>query len=108
MTKRAAIYVRVSSERQAGEDRVSPQSQLADCREHCEKRGYRIMAEISDIKKYRSKGRLANPSGTRKDRPGYLELLRMARDGEIDVIVALEGRPPVPRVVRSHASLRDA
>ncbi len=34
MTKRAAIYVRVSSERQAGKDRVSPQSQLNDCREH--------------------------------------------------------------------------
>jgi site-specific DNA recombinase len=88
MTKRAAIYVRVSSERQAGEDRVSPQSQLADCREHCEKRGYKIVAEIDDIKRYRSKGRLVNPSGTRKDRPGYLELLRMARNGEIDVIVA--------------------
>ena len=88
MTKRAAIYVRVSSERQAGDDRVSPQAQLSDCREHCEKRGYQVVAELKDIKRYRSKGRLVNPSGTRKDRPGYLELLRMARDGDIDVIVA--------------------
>ncbi|GMR10651.1 MAG: hypothetical protein BMS9Abin28_1472 [Anaerolineae bacterium] len=88
MTKRAAIYVRVSSERQAADDRVSPQAQLDDCRELAEKRGYHVVAEISDITKYRSKGRLVNPSGTRKDRPGYLELLRMARNGEIDMIVA--------------------
>ncbi len=50
MTKRAAIYVRVSSERQAGDDRVSPRVQLSECREHAEKRGYKIVAEISDIK----------------------------------------------------------
>ena len=88
MTKRAAIYVRVSSERQAGDDRVSPHAQLADCQEHAKKQGYKVVAEFSDIANYRSKGKLVNPSGTRKDRPGYVELLRMARDGEIDAIVA--------------------
>ncbi len=88
MTKRAAIYVRVSSERQAAEDRVSPQAQLDDCRKLAEEHGYHVIAELSDVSRYRSKGRLVNPSGTRKDRPGYVELIRMARSGEIDVIVA--------------------
>jgi site-specific DNA recombinase len=88
MTKRAAIYVRVSSTRQAAEDRVSSQAQLDDCRQYAKKQGYQLVAEISDINKYRSKGRLVEPSGTRKDRPGYLQLIRMTKAGEIDVIIA--------------------
>jgi DNA invertase Pin-like site-specific DNA recombinase len=86
--KRAAIYVRVSSERQAAEDRVSPRVQLEDCRTLAKQRGYVIVAEFSDVRKYRLRGRLVEPSGTRKDRPGYLELLRLARRGDIDVILA--------------------
>ena len=38
--KRAAIYLRVSSERQA--EKVSPQTQEADCRAYCEARGYTV------------------------------------------------------------------
>ena len=41
--KRAAIYARVSSERQAAEDRVSIKVQLADCEALCTERGYTIV-----------------------------------------------------------------
>lgn len=87
--RRAAIYVRVSSERQAGEDRVSPAVQLEDCRELARAKGYNVVAEILDVKRYRSRGgQVVQPSGTRRDRPGYLRLLDLARRGEIDVIIA--------------------
>ena len=90
---RAAIYVRVSSERQAGEDRVSVESQLADCEEHCRARGYIITGRFIDKDKYRVKGKLVQPSGSRKDRPGYLQLLLAAQHGEVDVVVQLQQMP---------------
>ena len=40
--KRAAIYVRVSTEKQA--DRVSPEAQEADCRALAERQGYTVTA----------------------------------------------------------------
>lgn len=85
---RAAIYVRVSSERQAAEDRVSVESQLAECEEHCDDRGYIVVGRYIDKDKYRVKGKLVQPSGSRKDRPAYLELLEAAQRGEFEVIVA--------------------
>lgn len=88
MTKRAAIYARVSSERQANEDRVSIEVQLADCEAYCRERGYAVVARYVDKDKYRSKGKLVQPSGQRKDRPGYQAMLKAAREGGFDVVVA--------------------
>lgn len=85
---KAAIYVRVSSERQAGDDRVSIDAQLKDCRNLCEGRGYTVVQEYVDKENYRARGKLVSPSGTRKDRPAYVAMLKAARAGEIDVIVA--------------------
>ena len=86
--KRAAIYARVSSERQAADDRVSIGSQLSDCEAYCGQHGYRIVARFVDSEKYRSKGKLVQPSGERKDRPQYSAMLAAARRGEFDVIIA--------------------
>ena len=88
MRKKAAIYVRVSSERQAKEDRVSIESQLAECEEYCEKRGYFIVERFIDKEKYRVKKKLVQPSGQRKDRPAYQKMLKAARNDEFEVIVA--------------------
>lgn len=85
---RAAIYVRVSSERQAAEDRVSIEVQLAECEEYCRQRGYLVAARYVDKEKYRVKGKLVQPSGQRKDRPQYVAMLKAADRGEFDVIVA--------------------
>ncbi|GIK37612.1 MAG: hypothetical protein BroJett011_14450 [Chloroflexota bacterium] len=86
--KRAAIYARVSSDQQATEDKVSIEAQLADCEAYCNERGYTIVARYIDKERYRSKGKLVQPSGQRKDRPHYGMMLRAAAAGEFDVIVA--------------------
>ena len=86
--KKAAIYARVSSERQAAGDRVSIEAQLADCKSLCNERGYFIVSCYVDREKYRVRGKLVQPSGQRKDRPQYQKMLKAAASGEFDVIVA--------------------
>lgn len=86
--KRAAIYVRVSSEEQASEGKASISEQLSDLEQLCETKGYEIVDRYVENKRYRSKGRLVEPSGTRKDRPEYQRMLKDAKEGKIDVIVA--------------------
>ncbi len=88
MTKKATIYVRVSSERQADEDRVSIDAQLADCEALCKQKGYLIVGRYIDKEKYRVRKRLVQPSGQRKDRPQYQALIKAMRAGECDVVVA--------------------
>ncbi|HUS94135.1 MAG TPA: recombinase family protein [Patescibacteria group bacterium] len=88
MKTRASIYARVSSERQAGEDRVSIDMQLSDCEAYCKDKGYVIVERYVDKEKYRSRGKLVQSSGQRKDRPAYQSMLRAAAAYEIDVIVA--------------------
>jgi len=83
-----AIYARVSSERQAAEDRVSIEVQLSESAAYCEKQGYKIVARYVDKEKYRVKGKLVQPSAQRKDRPAYQEMLAAARSGEFNIIVA--------------------
>lgn len=85
-SKRAAIYVRVSSEKQA--EKVSPQAQERDCRAYCEERGYVVVAVYRDIEKYRVNGRLVEPSGTRQDRPQLRKMLTEADGRAFDMIVA--------------------
>lgn len=84
MSKRAAIYVRTSSEKQA--EKVSPEVQEADCRELCRTKGNVVVAVYRDTERYRVGKRLVEPSGTRADRPGLKRMLADARAGKFDVI----------------------
>jgi site-specific DNA recombinase len=75
---RAAIYIRVSTERQAEEDRVSLEAQEADCRAYCESRGYQVVEVYRDV----------GYSGASKNRPAFQRMLKDARAGKFDVIIA--------------------
>ncbi len=88
MSKRAAIYVRVSRAYKEGDNRVTIDAQLADCEAYCQEHNYQIVAKYVDKDKYRVKGVLRNPSGERKDRPSYIAMLNAANQDEFDVIVA--------------------
>ncbi len=85
-TKRAAIYVRTSSEQQG--QKASPQEQEKDCRAYCTDRGYRVVKVYCDIERYRVGNKLVEPSGTRSDRPGFRQILADGAAGLFDVIVA--------------------
>ena len=85
-TTRAAIYIRVSSEKQA--DKVSPEAQEHDARELCERQDYIVTEVYRDTEKYRANGRLVEPSGTRHDRPQLKRMLKDADAGLFDVIIA--------------------
>lgn len=84
--KRAAIYIRTSTEKQA--EKVSPEAQAADCRELCARQGYQVVEVYSDTEKYRAGKRLVEPSGTRADRPQLKRMLADARADKFDLIVA--------------------
>jgi DNA invertase Pin-like site-specific DNA recombinase len=86
--KRAAIYVRVSRAYQEGEDRVTIEAQTSECEAYCKQRGYTIIGLYVDKDRYKVKGKLVHPSAVRKDRPGYVKMLKAAKAGEIDVIIA--------------------
>jgi site-specific DNA recombinase len=73
---RAAIYARVSTERQERQQTIT--SQLAALHTWCEAAGY----ELSEAHIFRDEGY----SGGRLDRPGLDALRDAVRDGEIDVI----------------------
>jgi site-specific DNA recombinase len=85
MSKRAAIYIRTSSERQA--EKVSPEAQESDCRALCVARGYDVVEVYSDTERYRVGKRMVEPSGTRADRPQLKRMLADARAGKFDVII---------------------
>jgi len=93
--KRAAIYVRVSTEDQAKskngqetEEKESPKAQERDCRALAERQGYTVVAVYRDVEKYRLGGKLVEPSGTRAERPQLRAMLADARAGKFDVILA--------------------
>ncbi|MCL4559904.1 MAG: recombinase family protein [Chloroflexi bacterium] len=86
--RRAAIYARVSRAYKEDDERVTIEAQLADCEAYCLAHDYQVVKQYIDKDKYRVKGKLVGPSGTRKDRPAYLDLLKAARAGEFDVIIA--------------------
>lgn len=88
MVKRAAIYARISRAYEKEDDRLTIELQLKDCEDYCQKHGYLVVARFVDKDKYKVKGKTVTPSGTRKDRPAYVKMLKGARAGEFDVIVA--------------------
>jgi DNA invertase Pin-like site-specific DNA recombinase len=70
MSKRAAVYTRVSTVDQ------NLQTQLLDLKQMAAQRGYEIVAEFSDC-----------ISGAKSKRPGLDELMREARRGRFDVVL---------------------
>lgn len=84
--KRAAIYIRTSSEHQGA--KASPDEQESDCRKLAEEQGLEIVKVYRDTERYRVKNKLVDPSGTRSDRPGLVAMLEDAASGGFDVILA--------------------
>ena len=74
MTKRAAIYVRVSTDKQTVEN------QLRELRQIAERRGWEVVEEYHDAGISGSKGR--------KDRPGLDNMLQEAQRRRFDVVMA--------------------
>jgi site-specific DNA recombinase len=101
VTKRAAIYVRVSTELQA--ERASPIEQEKDCRALCERLGFVVVEVYRDTERYRVGKRLVEPSGTRADRPQFRRLMADAAAGAFDVIVAWKE----DRLYRSYRAMLD-
>ena len=74
MSKRAAIYVRVSTDKQTVEN------QLRELRQIVERRGWEVVEEYHDAGISGSKGR--------KDRPGLDKMLQDAQRRRFDVVMA--------------------
>lgn len=85
-----AIYARVSDEvLQTGEDKVSIQTQLDDCRARAIALGAVVVAEFVDDRRYRTDaGVMVDPAGWRADRPAWQALLAAAERGEFALILA--------------------
>ena len=86
MNNRAVIYIRTSSEHQG--EKSSPAEQESDCRKLAEEQGLEVVGVYRDVEKYRSRNKLVEPSGTRYDRPGLVNMLKDAANGKFDVILA--------------------
>ena len=88
---RAAAYTRVSTEKQAEDDKVSLGEQTKDIEAYCREKDYTIVMEYQDV-----------GSGASKRRPGFQQLLRDVQDGLFDVIVAgsLTGYPAACTLLR--------
>lgn len=87
------IYIRVSSEKQAADDKESIPGQIKGCKELCERRGYPIFDIYRDDQDYiathgRSKGKMVAPSSKRRDRPEYLRMIADLKAGKIKGVVA--------------------
>ncbi len=74
MTKRAALYVRVSTDRQTVENQVARLTEVATAR------GWEIVATFNDAGISGAKGR--------KDRPGLDEMLKQAQRHKFDIAMA--------------------
>ena len=77
---RAALYARVSSDLQTGEDHYSIDAQLNEMREFSEARGWEVVTQFID----------EGISGTKRERPELAALLDLARRREVDVVVVHE------------------
>lgn len=86
MQRKAAIYIRTSSESQG--EKASPTEQEADCQILAKEKELTVVHVYRDVEKYRVKKRLVEPSGSRTDRPELLVMLQDATRGEFDVILA--------------------
>ena len=90
--KRAAIYIRVSSDQQAGEERVSLDEQTRDIEAYAAERGYTITQRYQDVE-----------SGVSRTRPGFRQMQADARAGQFDIIIAWKS----DRLARSGSAMGD-
>ncbi|MBI3189014.1 MAG: recombinase family protein, partial [Ignavibacteriales bacterium] len=86
MSHRAVIYIRTSSETQG--EKSSPLEQETDCLFLAQEKGLQVLHVYRDVEKYRVGNKLVEPSGSRSDRPGLLEMLSDAARDKFDVILA--------------------
>ncbi len=86
MSRRAAIYIRTSSETQG--EKSSPLEQEADCWYLAHEKGLQVVRIYRDVEKYRVGNRLVEPSGSRSDRPALQAMLKDASRDKFDVILA--------------------
>lgn len=87
MIRRAAIYIRTSSETQG--EKSSPLEQETDCRRLVEEKGLQVVHIYRDVEKYRVGNRLVEPSGSRSDRPALQSMLNDSARNKFDVILRL-------------------
>ena len=85
MSRRAVIYIRISSESQG--ENSSPIEQEIDCR-LAEEKDLQVVHIYRDLEKYWVGNKLIDPLGSRSDRPGLLAMLKDAAEDEFDVILA--------------------
>lgn len=71
---RAAIYTRVSTDRQ--QDGASLEVQLEQCRRYCEGHGLSVIAEFRDVL-----------SGLNPDRPKYRQAIDLAKSKQVDKLI---------------------
>ena len=90
--KRAAIYTRVSSEGQAGEESVSLDEQTRDISVYASARGYDVTHRYQDVE-----------SGVSRTRPGFQRLQADARAGQFDIIIGWKA----DRLARSGSAMGD-
>ena len=86
MSRRAAIYIRTSSETQGGKS--SPSEQESDCQTLAKEKGLQVVRVYREVEKYQVRNRLVEPSGSRSDRHGLLVMLKDATRDEFDIILA--------------------
>src|SRR5919112_3277357 len=77
MTKRIALYIRVSTEEQAKSGYSLPE-QLRTLSEYAARQGWEVVEVIED----------AGDSGADPNRPGLLRILELVEDGMIDLVLS--------------------
>jgi len=77
MTKRAAIYVRASSDEQTNGYSIS--TQLEACRKYAQEHGYVVTREFSE-----------DHTGTELDRPALTKLRKLLQDGGAGVMIVYD------------------
>ena len=90
--KGAAIYVRVSSDQQAGEESVSLGEQTRDIEAYAAERAYTIIQRYQDVE-----------SGISRTRPGFRQMQADAKAGQFDIIIAWKS----DRLARSGSAMGD-
>ena len=86
------IYTRVSSDQQAGEERVSLSEQTRDCSAYASERGYDVTHRYQDVQ-----------SGVSRDRAGFRQMQADARAGAFDIIIGWRA----DRLARSGSAMGD-
>lgn len=77
---KVAAYLRCSTKSQVGEGKYGLDSQRADIAAFCSANGHEIVAEFID-----------NGSGTKSERPGFIQLLEAAKRKEFSIVVVGKG-----------------